>query len=250
MTEVTAKAIPGADRLRAVFRRVLEGAGRLAGRKPEEPQAEAQTRQQRTVEMVERYQTQFNERVDVLAKRVTSGELPLRQFRALMLNEIRYSLYTGAAAGAGGIGYLTPEDIQRVDEHTRAQAVYLDNWIAQLEREPVEARKESRIANRARMYGGAGTQIAYETMDKNVHRNFPDLPFYPKDRTDCRNNCKCGWVWRYVDAVKGNADVDWQMQPAEHCRICINRAKACNPLKIRDFKIINMPPMEGLVRRD
>lgn len=237
------KAIPGADVLRRQFSRLLTGAAAILRPTPKETATEREIKQQQKVarEKVERYQAEFKTRTAELAGRLARDEIDPRFWRNAMLREIRFLLYTGAAAGAGGIGNLTPADLQRIDTKTQEQANYLDRWVAQLERQEKDKRSEAQIANRAAMYAGSGLQLAVETVDKNQFRQFPDLPFYPKDRTKCRTNCKCGWQWANVDKERLDADVFWRLAPAEHCQTCLKRAEACNPLKIRGGQFINMP---------
>ena len=74
-----------------------------------------------------------------------------------------------------------------------------------------------------------------------MHGEFPDLPFYPKQKTTCKTGCKCRWEWRNVDREKGNADVYWLLGRAEHCKQCLKRAEAFAPLRIRNWNFENMP---------
>jgi hypothetical protein len=233
------------QRLSKLFNRVLEGinpAMRPAAPIPEKESQRAQReRQEEAARKVKRYKEEFDKRSEALARRVASGELTPGEFRANMLNEIRHMVTTSAAAGAGGFGNLQPDDIRRINDEVREQARYLDRWVAQLERQDVARRSEAQIIHRARMYGEVGGKLVHEMIDKAMHREWPELPFYPKDRTLCKVGCKCGWKWRVIDAQNGDADVKWQMQPAEHCLTCLARSAACNPLKIRQWQIVNMP---------
>lgn len=236
---VAQKAIPGADKLKRLFRRILDAAPRPMKRN-EESQKKQLEIQQQAASKVAAYRLQFDNRINDLAKRLGEGKITPRIFRALMLIEIRYLLFTAAAAGAGGVGYLQPSDIALIDRRVRQQAQYLDNWISQLERKSDKS-SVAQITNRARMYGGESNSVLNEMIDRVAHRAFPTMPFQPGRRTDCLTNCKCKWEWHVIDFRKGDADVFWRMRPAEHCDTCLARAKALAPLKIRDFRIINMP---------
>ncbi len=244
------------DKLRDVLRRLGQGLSNILPREatPEEseeyrrrragpdPETEAQQRQQAAQEKIARYRQEFDRRVTELGKQLGDRKITPQEFRAQMLIEIRFNLITAAAAAAGSVGSLTPADLQRVDAKVREQTRYLDNWIAQIERQPQKEWSGDALGVRARMYGGSAEALASETIDKNVHGEFPNLPFYPKQRTACRANCKCRWEWRNVDREKGNADVYWLLGRAEHCKQCIARAEAFSPLQIRNWNFVNMPP--------
>ena len=218
--------------------------------KPSTEARELKERQDKARRKVEKLKREFDKRSADWGKQVASGEMDTATFRAHMLNEIRHMAISSAAAGAGGLGFLNPKDIQGIDGEVKKQAQYLDKWITQLERKAKEQLSEAGINNRIRKYGNIGGKIVHEMIDKVAHRDFPDLPFYPKDRTNCYDGCKCTWEWKKVDYGKGDADVYWTKHPAEHCQTCLNREDACFPLKIRNFKIINMPAnMEDLLRQ-
>lgn len=241
------------DKLRDVIRRLGQGISFILPREatPEEveqrrgkrpdPEAEARARQAAAAEKIARYRDEFNKRVTELGMQLGAKEITPQEFRAKMLIEIRFNLITAAAAAAGSIGSLTPADLQRVDAKVLEQTRYLDNWVAQIERQPDKEWSGAALGNRARMYAGTAEALAAETVDKNVHAEFPNLPFYPAQKTSCRNNCKCGWEWRMVDRDKGNADVYWRLGRAEHCKQCLARAAAFAPLQIRNWKIVNLP---------
>lgn len=234
--------------IRDVFRRILTGAGKpLRPNAEPAPEAKPDTNkevvasQQRVDDILAKYRAEFDKRVEAKAQQLASGELSPGVFRATMLGEIRASLYTAAAAAAGNAARLRPEDFARIDAEVKRQAQYLDNWIAQLERTPPEQRSAAQIANRAKLYGGAMGRFASETTDRLVFKEFPNLPFYPKDQTLCRNNCKCRWEWTKVDRATLSAEIYWRLGVAEHCETCLNRAKAFKPLRIVGGQFVNMP---------
>lgn len=255
--DLAIKALPGVDTLRTFFRRVRDGNfvvfGAGAGASPQAQQNKEAREVQREAQLkVDAYRETYNSNVNALAERLANKEITPREFRALMLNEIRYLILTGTAAGAGGIGQLTPEDLNRIDVRVKEQAGFLDRWVADLERK--ETISAAQAALRARMYGGSGTIAAQESVDKARFKEFPDLPFYPAQETDCYNNCACGWDWDILDAEKGDADVYWRLNwirdVTEHCETCQRRAKAFFPLKIRGFQFVNMPANLDYYKRD
>jgi len=243
--------------LRDVFRNLLQGVGNAAsvvndpryylreGRQPptapQQQPDESRAAQEASLAKVAKYKAEFDGRVNDAAQQFAEGKLTGAQFRGDMLREIRFYLLMAAASGAGGIGYLNPPDFQRIDAEVRHQAAYLDNWIAQVERQSVEKRSVAQMQMRARMYGGAAGSMAQETMDKVQFREFPDLPFYPKKKTLCKSNCKCRWEWRNVDRETGSAEAWYLMGHAEHCETCINRAAVFKPLRCVKFEWVNMP---------
>jgi hypothetical protein len=240
------------------FKRIREGITNLIPDLPDDPRytdpmARARTEQKRNAKpaipddekqervrkMLDTYRNEFQTRAKELAEQVSDGTITPRQFRGLMITEIRHSIYTAVALARGGVGNMQPSDVDRVDEAVRNQAKYLDNWVAQIERTPLDKRSKGQMQTRASLYGNAMGATTYETMDKEEFKQFPDLPFYPKDgTTECMTNCKCHWSWRNMDEDKGNADVYWVLGIAEHCETCAERAVQLNPLKIRNFEFV------------
>ena len=249
--ELAIKAIQGADTARRLVRRIVEGSARLF--RPEVrgrgEQARIQKKRQKdALAKTNQYLSKFKVETRKLAARFAEGEITASYFRGGMLTEIRYLLVTAAAAGAGGMGYLGPDDIAAIDAEVRRQATFLDNWVAQLERQAVEDRNVDYIANRANMYAGAGWRMAGDTIDRVMYKQFPTLPFQPKDWTTlCKNGCKCNWVWVILDDGRGDADVTWRLGIAEHCETCDDRAAALNPLKIREFNFVDAPDFSTLM---
>jgi len=253
MDDIAVKGIIG-DKVRDIIRRLGQGLRNILPREPTPEESaryresrrprsevEAEQRQQVAIEKIRRYQVAFNEQVTALAAQLAAKDISPQEFRAKMLIEIRFNLLTAAAAAAGSIGSLSPMDLNRVDMRVREQARFLDNWIAQIERQPDKDWSPGALGVRARMYAGSAETLAAETVDKNVHREFPDLPFYPAQKTACRANCRCRWEWRSVDREKGDADVYWLLGVAEHCKQCLARADVFSPMQIRNWKIVNMP---------
>lgn len=242
--------------LRPYFRRLLEDTKPLpAESKPEDSErfrlaqqpaaAEADLAVQQALmkRHLDAIDVEFRQNADALSERFSKDEISPGEFRSQMLKEIRFALYSGAAAGAGGVGKMTGADVARVDTATRDQAIYLDRWMRQVERTPNSEQRQGAIQNRARQYGSVARVIAEETFDHNVMRAFPNYPdqLRPRRNTQCRGNCRCSLEWQVIDAKAGDADIFYRLAVSEHCQTCLLRSMAFSPLMIRGFEFINMP---------
>lgn len=188
--------------------------------------------------VVAKAQRVYKDKSAALAKKLVAGELTIEQWRQDMMRAIRDLHFTAAVAGAGGIGFLTPDAIAAIDAKVREQGTFLNKWANQLTSQAQLS--EGQIVTRAHLYSGASSALANETADTVVYGKFPKLPCYPADgRTLCKGNCKCkDWQWDILDAEKGDADVYYRLSPAEHCDTCLYRAAVFNPLQIRNFQIV------------
>ena len=64
------------------------------------------------------------------------------------------------------------------------------------------------------------------------------LPALPGDGTSqCLTHCRCKWRIDVLDRGVGDYDCFWELQPAEHCQTCLERAKEWSPLRIRNFEV-------------
>jgi hypothetical protein len=90
---------------------------------------------------------------------------------------------------------------------------------------------------RAEMYAQSITEAYW----RGINRERPELPDYPgSGNTECLTRCRCEWLWDMEDPDNGNWDVTWRLGIAEEsCPTCLARAARWNPLKIRDWEIIN-----------
>ena len=142
------------------------------------------------------------------------------------------------AIGAGGVQNLDASDVAEINQIVNEQSNFLRRWAAQLRvDEPTNA---NAITSRANLYGA---QAASNTVAIAETRALalPRLPFYPSDRTLCWTNCKCNWR---IKALEGNGNFDcvWVLGIAEHCEVCLYRAKNVSsrkPLKVRDGVIVD-----------
>lgn len=239
-------AAPTADEKRQTLRQRIERLLNIPKRQPAAP-TNADTVTKREA-LLARAQAKFNDEVALYAKRYAADEIDIYQWKAFMKVAIRDLHFTAAAIGAGGIGALTKEAIAAMDARIREQANYLNNWAAQIERQRANGAptSEAALANRARMYAGAAGTTASESEDVIAFAGFPKLPFYPCEKSACRNACACDWEWRDANEEAGNADVYWRLNAkrtvlGEHCPQCLARARAFAPLKIRGGVFVNMP---------
>lgn len=222
---------------RAILRRATSLLSRI-GRLLPQPGDGSQMAQNRRVDPIientrranmARYQDDFKERVTALADQLASGEMPLRQWRARMAIEIRANQVTGEALGAGGFANLTADNINNIEQETKRQLDYLENWTAGLSNQTDIS--GGQVAARARMYAGASTST-FEQAVTQATIGLPELPFYPARGTECRTNCGCYWS---ISNLEGNGDFDcyWRLGKEDNCTTCLARLRACNPLKIR-----------------
>lgn len=189
------------------------------------------------------FQEDFQDRARVLVDRVTSGSLTVPQWRAQMALEIRNLHFSAAVAGAGGFGNLSADDLARVEQVTQEQLIYLNRWAQQLAGYSVDdlLNEKDYMQVRAAMYGGASNASYSKALIKAA--GVPDLPFYPAENTECRNNCKCSWDIRPLE-TQGEFDCYWRRSPVDSCKTCVYRERVASPLEVRQGVII-LPEMNG-----
>lgn len=190
----------------------------------------------KAMSILAKYKAEFEKQVDAITDKLVSADINARQWKALVINELRYLMITSAAVGAGGLGMLTQQDLAEVDNAVMKQAGFLDSFASQIERTPPGDLKFGKLKKRTAQYFGAAKPLLEKIIAKSGNR--PVLPFNPAQRTDCGNNCWCSWKWTVIDAEKGDYDVYWKLSDVDHCVTCTERAKTCNPLKIRNGQIL------------
>src|SRR3990172_258380 len=89
-----------------------------------------------------------------------------------------------AVVGGGGAHMATPETYALAQRQVDTQMVYFDNWVNQLRGQPPTPEQARALAARARMYGAASGETAERSKAQAL--GVPTLPFYPKNRTNCR----------------------------------------------------------------
>lgn len=203
--------------------------------------------------IVAKAQRLYKEQTAKLAKQLVDEKISIEQWRQDMMRAIRDLHYTAAVAGAGGIGYLTPAALAGIDAKVREQGTYLNRWASQLEslRQEKKDINEAALQRRAAMYSGSAMAMANETADTVRFASFPKLPCYPVDGlTLCKGNCKCkDWDWNIISEERGDADVYYRLSPAEHCQVCVERARVFSPLEIRGFRIVTDYDPQKIIHR-
>jgi len=185
-------------------------------------------------------QRQFDNTVSTLSSRVANGDItPDEWFQDFMQANRRVQLQA-ASASVGGRDNLGSQQITIAEARLREQRRFAIGFRDQLQ-EVVDSEdlelNENAINARSRMYGQSSS--ATFEVGSQVAIGIPILPVQPGVRTDCLTNCKCRWDKRKLEGV-GNWDCFWRLTPAEHCDTCIARARAFNPLRIRNGRIV--PP--------
>lgn len=211
------------DRISRAFQR---GRDLIFGRKPEEivdpAVAEAQ---------LKKYIPRFEAQVERITPDMVEGRMQFRAWRELLWNGIRDVYMTALVAGAGGVDKVTAQDRDRYDKVLAEQQKYFMTFMSQVERS--ENRNAAQIIRRAKEYAKNAFRLL-SAVAQEGRPNFPELPFHPKDRTDCGQNCYCRWQITDVDVEKGDYDCFWKLDPTkENCQVCIRRADYCNPLQVR-----------------
>ena len=205
--------------------------GILAPREP--PAAETVERQLAALN------AQFDTNVTRLAQGLANNTVSLGQFDGAMRSAIRQHHLAVAVVAQGGTQNATPQTLALAQGQVNVQMGYFDAWMRELQQQAAagELPSVNYIANRARMYGKAAKATAERASVQGG--GLPDLPFHPAEKTPCKFNCKCRWNIRVIDAVNGSYDCYYRLGDAEHCSVCVARARAANPLRVRRGQIVN-----------
>lgn len=108
-----------------------------------------------------------------------------------------------------------------------AQQFLLDTMATQADylgrmTDAIEDGRLSDAETRARATSYAGA--IHATADRARTWDWP-LPFMPADSgTECRNNCRCSWSGRNLDAEELTGDWYWMLVGGENCEGCRSRA--------------------------
>lgn len=186
------------------------------------------------------YISHFNRRVEALANDLSSGNLTVQQWRNAMQQEVERIHVTAELLGRGGtIEGLSNKDLRRVRRQIGEQLGYLDRWADELrgQRNKGEELNPAALTARAKMYGRASSATLQQATAASVG---VELPFMPGQKTSCLSNCGCAWDIRKLDG-DGNFDAFWRRHKDDSCDQCIAREKACNPLRIRNWKTQPFP---------
>ena len=173
----------------------------------------------------------FDSSVEVLASRLASGDISVTVWEVLMRHEISTLHISAQVLGAGGWGAVDQAGLDRAREFVTTQYGYLDRWAQALRTLPEGAISEAQVAVRARMYGGASSELFSRAYGASL--GLPPMPFYPAQGTICLTNCGC--EWQYVQLPgRGNWDCFWRRSKDDSCDTCIAREAAAAPLRVRD----------------
>lgn len=186
-------------------------------------------------EAVERAQEDYRKRARALALLLIGGGVSLSLWTMQMQSEIR-QLHLLVAILAGG--NLDTDFALRalVERNIHRQLFYFNRWVTQLALQTLTADQIDAIVRRAWLYGAAVGETYSGALAHAL--GVPALPFHPKDRTLCHIGCRC--KWRIVQ-LKGisNYNCFWVPDAFESCPTCLARARAANPLKVRNGRIVN-----------
>lgn len=177
----------------------------------------------------------FDVNADALASRLASGEINVTVWQALMRQEIRTLHVSTQVLGSGGWGVVDQTGLDRAREFVTRQYGYLDRWAQALNAVPEGSRSEAQIAVRARMYGGASSEMFSRAYGYSL--GLPAMPFYPAQGTLCLTNCGCDWEYVQLPG-NGNWDCYWRRGKADSCETCLAREAAAAPLRVRDGFVI------------
>lgn len=157
---------------------------------------------------------------------------------ALAIEDALTDLYlNGAAAAAGYIGKLDGTMLDDVQNKLFEQEDYLESFRQDLENQDPATYDADKIMRRVMRYAPSSHEVVERSLNKSLGR--PELPFYPKEGTLCRHNCKCAWTWTTIDSKNGDWDAYYATDPAfENCEVCLAREVFCNPLNIRRGEIL------------
>lgn len=158
----------------------------------------------------------------------------------LGIQEALTNLYlNGAAAAAGYIGNIDGSMLKDVENKLFEQEEYLTRFKDDLDSTDPAEWDVNKIVNRVMMYAPSSVEVVEKGLNRALKR--PELPFYPKQKSFCRHNCKCQWKWKTVNKARGDFEVYWELgadPDLENCEICLARTAFCYPLTIIGGEIV------------
>lgn len=179
----------------------------------------------------------FRFQVVLITNRMLAGDLGAQEWRVLFELEVRYLQVIAAVLAAGSYAALTPELQRLVLEATEKQLGFFRSWSAAAQA-PTPARSDAQILARAVLYAGAGVETYSRVRTRAL--GLPDLPVYPKQRSQCNGGCLCHWRIVQLDD-EGDWDCFWIITAEESCDTCKARAIAFSPMRIRGGVILPYP---------
>jgi polyhydroxyalkanoate synthesis regulator phasin len=171
-----------------------------------------------------------------LADKLVKGDITLQQFADLMRDIIYEANLMQFAVGRGGQSRMTDNDFAVVVTNTNNQLSYLDEWLADMQKNGVTAVTVSaaeKITTRGLLYLGS-TNLSYE-IGKASSWGVEELPSYPtlpyKDYSWCYMNCKCHWEFK---SSKGDEIIaKWVRTVTDSCEACKVREREFKNVKLK-----------------
>lgn len=191
-------------------------------------QTQAPTRQrvQLNLRGLERLQARQTSQYESITQSYLDGDLTQAQWYRQFVDLINSGLVASSALGVGGIGYLTRDDFQQIEQDSAIQIDYVNRF-----RRDIDNHSQPMALNRAKMYANATTSRYWTAHTRAL--GLPLLPAMPGVRTSCGSNCKCNWNIIELPG-QGNWDCQWRVAAVEHCEECLRRQRTFNPLEIRN----------------
>lgn len=152
----------------------------------------------------------------------------------------------GAAAAMGYLGKVNGDALKDVENKLMDQEEYLKRFKADLDRKGPDKWDEDKIMKRVMLYAPSSVEVVEKSLNKVIGR--PELPFYPKQSSLCRHNCKCQWKWKTINKSKGQFEVTWVLNPdVENCETCLARAAFCAPLIIDNNEVVSPVDFDEMI---
>ena len=173
---------------------------------------------------------QYSVQVDELMDLLEAARITPKAWRDRMAALLARYHYASMIVG-GGTTAIPPAGLAILTQTIGSQFSYLNNFYIQVV--AAEAFKNSWRA-RAQMYTRSASSSFWDGYIYQKAGRFLPIPAVPGDgSTQCLSNCRCSLRVVTKDEETADFDVYWDLNPAEHCQTCIERAKQWSPLRIR-----------------
>lgn len=169
------------------------------------------------------------QRMEVLTRQLVDGQIDLVTWQEGMKAELRRANLEQFVVGKGGDRELLDrKEYLQLGPELKRQYRYLSRFAEQLARKAEEGNSLEFAVQRAKLYARS-TQASMWRSAVPVK-----LPQVPRDgQTACRTNCKCRLDIQYERDPETGAVIAvlvyWKLNPAEHCRDCLDLSRAWNP---------------------
>lgn len=150
----------------------------------------------------------FEHRMQLLAQRLTSGEIDIGEWQVEMRQEIRDAFAMQLRAGIEGTASM--DDFLQLGTQIKSQDAYLEDFAHAIHDGSVTP---DAISARAQLYARSSQQMYWRSATGDA-----DLPAYPGDwSTPCGSNCGCEWV------PNGDGSFRWVRGKDDSCEECKQR---------------------------